>query len=165
MVMSRFELNEAETAAFVTNNFLDLREFDSLTEQEKESARAFIKETIHSQLTCCRKGLWDQFLHWIPGAIRRMAQRHIHPVIPGEATPEYPLPEGIRHEFEVLNELAWLLMWKHKKIGPDTSEEERHTMEKLDLERVQHIKEYVLPHLNEKISRLEQSSVVFRDSA
>lgn len=158
MVMSRFELNEAQTAAFVTNNFLDLQEFDSLTAQQKESALAFIKETIHSQLTCCRKGLWDQFLHWIPSPIRRMAQRHIHPVVPGEDTPEYQLPEGVQSEFEVLNELAWLLLWKHKKASPEVPEEDLHHMEKQDLERVQHIREHILPHLHEKIIRLEKSS-------
>ncbi|HIJ83211.1 MAG: hypothetical protein HW380_881 [Magnetococcales bacterium] len=156
MVMSRFEQNEGETAAFVTATFLDLKEFDSLTENDKETARTFIKETIHSQLTCCRKGMWEQFHEWIPVALRRLAQRHIHPVVPGKSYHDYQLPESIRHEFEVLNELAWLLTWKHKKNMADASEEERHAQEHVDLDRVQRIKEHVLPVIAEKIARMQQ---------
>ncbi|MBF0414707.1 MAG: hypothetical protein HQL77_00170 [Magnetococcales bacterium] len=158
MVMSRFDHSEGETAAFVTGTFLDLKEFDSMAENEKESARVFIKETVHSQLSCVRRGMWEQLQEWIPAPLRRMAQRHIHPVVPGVSHQESPLPETIRHEFEVLNELAWLLTWKHKRVSSDVSEEERHMTEKLDVERVRRIKETIFPYLEEKMARLEKAS-------
>ncbi|MBF0346227.1 MAG: hypothetical protein HQL81_01040 [Magnetococcales bacterium] len=158
MVMSRFEQSEGETAAFVTGTFLDLKEFDCLNEHDKATVRTFIKETIHSQLSCCRKGLWEQFQEWIPGAIRRMAQRHIHPVVPGEKLHGYRLPESIQHDFEILDELAWLLTWKHKKCAADGAEEERNGLEHPDVERARRIREQILPLLEEKIVRLVHSA-------
>lgn len=157
MPMSRFEQNEAETAAFVTKNFLDLKEFDCLGKEERASVEVFIRETIFSQLSCCRRGLWEQLQAWIPAPLRRTAQRHVRPVVPGESPPGYHLPESVQHEYDALNELAWLLGWKHRRMTADLSLEERHSFEKLDLERVQHIKETILPLLAEKISRLEKS--------
>ncbi|MBF0110815.1 MAG: hypothetical protein HQL76_16740 [Magnetococcales bacterium] len=158
MAMSRFEQSESETATFVTGTFLDLKEFDCLDDGQKASVRSFIKETIHSQLSCCRKGLWEQFLEWIPNPLRRTAQRHIHPVVPGEKTHGDPLPESIRHELEILDELAWLLTWKSRKSHPETTTEEGHPPEHPDLGRALRIRERVLPLLEEKIARVEKSA-------
>ncbi|MBF0423230.1 MAG: hypothetical protein HQL73_09590 [Magnetococcales bacterium] len=158
MVMSRFDQSERETAEFVTGIFLDLKEFDHMSDGEKESARTFIRETIHSQLSCIRRGIWDQLQEWIPAPLRRMAQRHIHPVIPGSSPPDCQLPESLQHEFEILNELAWLLTWKHKRTAHDGSGEERHHQEQADLLRLQRIRETILPQLEEKMAKLEKSS-------